>query len=365
MKFIYRQGAGYNEKRQFLSHNISIHQKWDLAAILEKIAFRITRRGYQPTWKSFFWRPINSSLFIGFNTIRIDGGPFLVFFETTLPRISKKRRLLQFLQARAMRSTNCKSLIAISSCAKSLQLKLNHQQQPIHVLHPPQKILVEPGWQKRFEHARIIHFCFVGRDFARKGGVEILRAFNKIESQNWRLTIVSDILLDDYATQYSSQEQMHLRTEVDGILQNHKSQINHFENLENSLVLALMKEAHVGLLPTWHDTYGYSVLEFQASGCPVVTTDIRALPEINDSECGWVLPVGKKFEASISPLKDVEQRKNFSKTLENMLFDTLENILSMTGTALAQMAEQSIERIKQQHDPATHRARLLEIIEKP
>jgi hypothetical protein len=48
-----------------------------------------------------------------------------------------------------------------------------------------------------------------------------------------------------------------------------------------------------------------------------------------------------------------------------MLFDTLENILSMTGTALAQMAEQSIERIKQQHDPAKHRARLLEIIEKP
>jgi glycosyltransferase involved in cell wall biosynthesis len=364
MKIICRQGSGYNEKRQFLSHNIPIRPKWDAAAILEKISFRLTRRGYQPTWKSFFFRPFDPSVFIGFNSIRIDGGPCVTFFETTLPRISNKRTLLRFLQVRAMKKAHCKSLVAISDCAMRLQLELQLQHQPIHVLHPPQNVLVDHAWKKRFEHAETIHFCFVGRDFARKGGIEILRAFNQLGPHNWRLTIVSDLLLNDYATQYSHEEQIQLRIEIDGILQNRKSQIEHFENLDNSRVLELMKTTHVGLLPTWHDTYGYSVLEFQANGCPVVTTDVRALPEINNSKCGWVLPVGAKFEATISPLDEEERRREFSKTLEYLLVDAFEDILSGTGNDLAILAEQAVERIRREHDPAAHKVRLTEILEK-
>ena len=52
--------------------------------------------------------------------------------------------------------------------------------------------------------------------------------------------------------------------------------------LFNSEVMNILKNTHVGLLPTYADTYGYSVLEAQSFGCPVITTNIRAMPEINN-----------------------------------------------------------------------------------
>ena len=49
-----------------------------------------------------------------------------------------------------------------------------------------------------------------------------------------------------------------------------------------------MKDSHVGLLPTWHDTYGYSVLEIQASRAQSSVLNIRALDLKNGTHdtCG-------------------------------------------------------------------------------
>ena len=62
--------------------------------------------------------------------------------------------------------------------------------------------------------------------------------------------------------------------------------ISYVPKLTNNETLELMKKSHIGLLPTYADTYGYSVLEFQAAGCPVITTNVRALPEINNNNLG-------------------------------------------------------------------------------
>ena len=80
---IVRLLTGYNEKRHFLDHSLDVAPVWDFSAFVEKLIFRLTKVGYRPTWKSFFFRPFDPRVFLGFNTIRIDGGPFLVFFETT------------------------------------------------------------------------------------------------------------------------------------------------------------------------------------------------------------------------------------------------------------------------------------------
>ena len=69
--------------------------------------------------------------------------------------------------------------------------------------------------------------------------------------------------------------------------------ITYYESLPNSEVLELCKKAHIGLLPTMADTYGYSVLEMQSCGCAVISTDIRALPEMNNEECGYIVSVPK------------------------------------------------------------------------
>lgn len=41
--------------------------------------------------------------------------------------------------------------------------------------------------------------------------------------------------------------------------------IKHDTQLENAQLLALFKESQIGFLPTSKDTFGYSVLEMQAS----------------------------------------------------------------------------------------------------
>ena len=355
--------TGYNEKRHFLDHSLGVAPVWDFSAFVEKLIFRFTKVGYRPTWKSFFFQPFDPRVFLGFNTIRIDGGQFLVFFETILPRVSKKRFLLFFLERRALQSPKCLGLVAISHCAKKLQLAQQGTQTEITVLHPPQKILVPEANDRRWSEIGIVRFCFIGRDFARKGGIEMLRAFDKLGQKNWHLTIVSSLAIDDYATQYTNEEQRVLMQEVLEILDRRTDQIDWHQSLPNEEVLSIMKTSHVGLLPTWHDTYGYSVLEFQASGCPVISTDIRALPEINNNKCGWVIPVGKRFDARISPLKSKKQRNAFSNDLTVSIKTLIEEILGSPRALLQEKAEKALARIRTEHDPEQHKLALIKILE--
>ena len=358
-----RNIAGYPEARNFLNHSLDIDSVWDASVLLERLIFRLTKVGYRQTWKSFFFRPFDQRVFLGFNTIRIDGGPFLVFFETTLPRVSKKRFLLVSLERRAIRSPNCLGLVAISECAKKLQLDQNGTKREITVLHPPQKTLVAEANDRRWSEIGTVRFCFVGRDFARKGGIEMLRAFDKLNQKNWHLTIVSSLSIDDYATQYTKEEQRLLKQEVLAILERRTDQIDWHESLPNEQVLQIMKNSHVGLLPTWHDTYGYSVLEFQASGCPVISTDIRALTEINNDTCGWVIPVGERYDARLSPLKSKKQRGAFSKDLSIRLMELFVEILGSPRELLLEKAEKCLARIRAEHDPEKHKLALIKILE--
>lgn len=88
----------------------------------------------------------------------------------------------------------------------------------------------------------------------------------------------------------------------------------------------LLQKSHVGLLPSWSDTYGYSVLEMQAAGVPVITTNIRALPEINSEEVGWMinLPLSNTGEAEYV---GVEARSFIRKKLINDLENIIESIV--------------------------------------
>lgn len=88
--------------------------------------------------------------------------------------------------------------------------------------------------------------------------------------------------------------------------------ITYIKSLPNKKVLELCKKAHIGCLPTLQDTYGYSTLEMQACGCPVVTTNIRACSEINSDDCGWFVPVkidNIGGEAILYDKKEKEERK--------------------------------------------------------
>jgi len=169
-----------------------------------------------------------------------------------------------------------------------------------------------------------IVFTIVGGDFFRKGGREILSVFNALIPQcpQLYLNIVSTLNFGDYASHTTKEDYNNALR----IIEKYPEHIKHYHRLPNSEVLELLKKTHVGLLPTWADSFGYSVLEAQAAGCPVITTDIRALPEINNNEIGWIIPV-PKLPSKNGDIDSSVKREEFSETLKSGLENVILEIM--------------------------------------
>ena len=123
-----------------------------------------------------------------------------------------------------------------------------------------------------------------------------------------------------------------------------------------------MKTVHVGLLPTYADTYGYSVLEFQAAGCPVISTNVRALPEINNEEIGWIIEVPRNQlgEALYTTKNDrMETGRAIRCGLKRAIDEIMENRL-----IISRKADAALKHISDRHSPEVFSSRLREIYSK-
>lgn len=316
-----------------------------------------------------------------FNDISFGNTPWITTFETILPRykvshsllysqniynsdLIKDTVLLKTLNALAGKS--CKQIIAISQCNLNMQKKFllhfpeyyNKIEPKLVCLHPPQKQIVNSWKDKSITINGLIHFMFVGGQFFGKGGREILEVFKelrKIKNFNFKLTIISSLTPDTYASNTSEIDVI----SVKGIIDENKEWIDYFKYLPNPEVLDLMKTAHVGLLPTYADTYGYSVLEFQASGCPVISTNVRALPEINNDEIGWMIPVRKHStdEGYYATLSEREEMSNTIKLgLEKAIIEIMNNKL-----LIKEKSNRVLKHIKENHSTKKFSMKLEEI----
>lgn len=301
MKTVYTNYPnGYNEVRNFIkpnSHKTKYLRKRDVFNFLVNLSFKVTGKGYHPLFKGLFFNPfINKNKeFHFFNTILIGNNPFEVTFETTLPRLGKAPKWLYKLAINQLVKPNCKKIYALSKCAYNLQKEYLQNEWPkyyakilakMEVKLPYQEPIISDYSEKKLPPDQII-FTIVGADFFRKGGMEVLLAFDQLipTHPQLQLNIVSTLNYGDYATNTTAADQKAALQ----IIQKYPKNIHHFPSLPNSKVIELYKNSHVGLLPTWADSFGYSVLEAQAAGCPCITTDIRALPEINNDDIGWVI----------------------------------------------------------------------------
>jgi glycosyltransferase involved in cell wall biosynthesis len=100
-------------------------------------------------------------------------------------------------------------------------------------------------------------------------------------------------------------------------------------------------------------------LEFQAAGCPVVTTDIRALPEINSDECGWVVPVPKnRLGEAIytSPTSRVALAAAITDGLEGVVHGAFAD-----RSSLARKGAAALARVQREHSSAEYGQRLAAI----
>ncbi len=298
-----------------------------------------------------------------FNTVCDTDKPWCVSFETALPRMIcktmyEKKHYLQLVEH--MKKPNCRalyalcqnaceiqkdSLISASIAPKDIELLMGKTK----ILHPPQEILISKTEFEKKHSTKKIHFIFIGGAFFLKGGREIIQVLSEFESKyDFDLTLISSLQYDDYFTKTPYEEMLKYKKII------HECKwIDYYESLPNTKVLTKCKEATVGLLPSVADTYGYAVLEMQAAGCPVVTTNVRAFPETNSEDCGWVcrMPVDR--------LRFCIERDTaiWSEILKCELIRCFEDIFSQPEDIKVK-GRNAMERIKKMHDPYAYQKEL-------
>lgn len=313
-----------------------------------------------------------------FNAVCDTDVPWVSTFETAIPRTNQTcNKAWQFepqtpdkFNKKAfelLRKDSCKALIAISEANKNIQLQImdafniegrEEIAKKIIVLHPPQPVLIsDDEFENKFDAVKdCVEIIFVGGKFFRKGGAEIVDSLMKLAAHNQRfhLTVISSLDYGDNVSASTYEDALRYKeilTSTDWI--------TYYERLPNPEVLELCKKAHVGLLPTMADTYGYSVLEMQSCGCAVISTDIRALPEMNNDKCGYIVSVTKapSTEALYGTPQELAQLK---QSIADGLYSAFSEILD-NPEAIKSKAKAAKEKIEKDHSPERYGQKLAEI----
>ncbi len=300
-------------------------------------------------------------LFHFFNGITPVKKPWVVTFETKVPRPD-----VNFLQGYAwLAGKYCKKIIAYSERAYNAELQLL-KQHPCYcddmlpkmtVLRPSQPLIAN-GLEHK-DYSGFIHFLFAGHAFYRKGGYELVKAFAQCYHKGLpvRLTMVSKLEVEGYCDRNISPD---IEAETHRLIAGNPS-VTWYRQLSNKQVLQLLLEAHVGILPSFGETYGYFLLEAMACGCAVVATAVSPLTEIVSDQCGYLLNVP-------TAMKDVEyididnpaRYKEISARLTERIFQSIEAICNDTKLLQAKSLL-ALQHIREKYSPFDRAAALEKI----
>lgn len=315
------------------------------------------------------------------NAVSVGPTPWVSTFETIVPRFehnlvhslpepdfgAKAGGLLNRLAMRAMAHPRCLGLVSLSACARAIEddflghfgRRGDQVRAKLLVLHPPQRVNAPSDGIRERVSGSPLRLSFVGASFVRKGGRELLDALRHLRDvqglKDFHLTVVSAMNVDPYATCETAPEMADIRRRMAA----DADWITWHPSLPNDQVLALMRNTDVGLLPTHADTYGYTVLEFQSCGVPVVTTDVRAMPEINADACGWLIRVARN-RLGEARYDTAAARAARATEIREGLIAVLGDIFRDPG-AIARKGAAALARIRQSHDPTDYGEKLREV----
>jgi glycosyltransferase involved in cell wall biosynthesis len=357
-------GVGYPEARNITGlpfhDDIQFKRVYDVAHAVMYVRRRLLK---DHSARSFFQCYSTGLAYEGvdllhfMNVLSRTRTPWVVTYEHFLPRWNPDSRYGRKL----LLSDACRRLIAMSRFAQETQLSMAESDPPLRraveektvVLHPAQSPVIQSMEEKELDREHLV-CTFVGRDFFRKGGREVLRVIRRLHDEGFpiRLNLVSSMVIGDYAS-HSTRHDLH---EVHRLIHDLGSVVEFHHELLHREVLRLLRDSHIGLLPTYDDTYGYAILESQAAGTPVITTNVCAIPEINSDEFGWVIPVEKNALGQ-SCYKTAKGRQKLSATIEEGLYAHLKAACENPADIRAR-GERSLQRIILHHTPADRADRL-------
>lgn len=365
-------GLTYAHKRMVLDANVPgveyySYQNW-YNPILKKIFH--TYEVYPPLFQN------KIEAYHTFNTIMLTNKPWCVTFETFIPRAEKlyginhhdsfdaKGTFLMHKVMERLAMDNCKKMIAYTKCNLRLQLEMNKlfpdltdvlNKKTIYLACPQTLFTDKPQTivpQK-------VKFFFMGRDFVRKGVPEVILALHEIRKRrsDFELHLITDITHRQNYAFNDFQDTLDDMGKYKKMIAESSDWIFLHKPMPYADCINLMKSCHVGLLTTWADTLGFSALDMQAAGLPVVSTNVRAQPEINP--CGWMVKLPVNYANEVG-LKSCSQKDKVREMFIGQLIGIFCNILN-NKEEIVLRSERSFQHIISKHSLKDYSEKIAEI----
>ena len=245
-----------------------------------------------------------------FNHIPVTSKPWLITFEDILPRTwGLGSSLLRKLARSRLLGENCAHLIGLSEYSRRKIAEANCGWERLPELMGKVTIIPPTVPTRNFNPKQFrgpeIELAFIGRTFARKGGVTALRLAKKAHEMNLplKLYIASSLRVDAY-TDHSDPTKY-----KDDFALLDLPNVELLGEIPNSEVLELLRRCDFQYMPTLADTFGYSIIEGFSVGTPALVTGTCALPEIVQNQVnGFILNVDVNEQGDVRWLRDSRDR---------------------------------------------------------
>ena len=204
-----------------------------------------------------------------------------------------------------------------------------------------------------------VKFFFMGRDFVRKGLPEVITALFEVSKKrkDFELNLITDTThMRNYAFR-DFQDTEEDQARINRIIEESKDWLHIHKPMAYSACIDMMKSSHVGLLTTWADTLGFSSLDTQAAGFPIITTNVRAQPEVNPH--GWMVNLPLNYAGEVG-LKSREQKEEVRKIFVNQLIDIFNEILDNKAD-IVRRSELSFNHVITNHSLENYSKKLADI----
>lgn len=175
-------------------------------------------------------------------------------------------------------SKYCKKILPhCMAAAKSLDSAYNVSgfKEKVEVLYPAISTHFVKKLKRRKNEKTVLLFVGKGKSFYRKGGKELLQAFDILSKRYDVKLIMKTEPPEEIKRKYGTRRDIEFFSKTIS---------------RDELFIKIYGTSDIFVLPTYVDSFGYVLLEAMAAGLPLVSTDIFAIPEIiEDGKNGFLI----------------------------------------------------------------------------
>lgn len=244
----------------------------------------------------FFLPSGHADLFHTYNGVVVNRKPWVIEVESYLPRyqsMAPDHRLYRWA-LRRLASEDCKALLFTSHNT----MRRNEEHLLAAGVDPAKMSVLYRAVEEhepKPRDGRAFTLIFAGNGFYRKGGVELLKAFQRLGRPEARLIIISTLEVD-----WGVVPEPGTIDEVERAIAS-DPRITLYRRLPHDRLIEHMREADLFVSTSFMDPFNNTVLEAMGTGLPVICSDTGALPEVvRNGVNGWVLPVAGRTSDDIA-----------------------------------------------------------------